>query len=75
MLYNGIYEETCNELYSKPYDEFYDKPYDKPHNEHHNNPHNELFNDNATQKLANMTGSDEFVNNKSLTSIETNTTN
>ncbi|CAG8692799.1 4634_t:CDS:1, partial [Dentiscutata heterogama] len=52
----------------EPYNEFYNKPYDKPHDE----PHDELFNN---QELANMTGLDEFVDNKSLTSIETNATN
>ena len=69
--YDIIYEETCDELYGEPYDEFYDEPYDKPHDE----PHDELFNDNSTQGPANMTGSDEFVDNESLTSIETNATN
>ncbi|CAG8817482.1 20108_t:CDS:2 [Cetraspora pellucida] len=75
MPYNGIYEETCDELYGEPYDEFYDEPYDEPHDEPHNEPHDELFNNNASQEPANMTGSDEFVNNESLTSIETNATN
>lgn len=69
--YDSIYEETCDELYGEPYDEFYDEPYDEPHNE----PHDELYNDNATQEPTNTTGSDEFEDNKSLTSIETNTTN
>ena len=71
MPYNSIYEKTCDKLYGEPYDEFYDEPYDEPHDE----PHDELFNDNATQEPANMTSSDKFVDNESLTSIETNATN
>ncbi|CAG8608610.1 16571_t:CDS:1, partial [Gigaspora rosea] len=72
-------KETYDELYSEPYnkfyDELYDKPYDKPYNKPHDKPHDELYNNNTAQEPTNMTGSDEFRDNESLTSIETNATN
>ncbi|CAG8565966.1 3066_t:CDS:2, partial [Gigaspora rosea] len=71
MPYDGIYEVTCDELYGEPYAEFYDEPYNEPLDE----PHDELYNDNTTQEPTNTTGSDEFGDNESLTSIETNATN
>ncbi|CAG8627960.1 15071_t:CDS:1, partial [Racocetra fulgida] len=78
FLYDGIYDETCDEPYDEPYNEPLNESYNEPLNKFYDDPLDEhcdeLHNDNTTQELTNMTCLDEVGDDESLPSTETTIT-